>query len=283
MRLAAPLRVLLRLIVGYLLLSLLIWLTQDLLLFPLLQKRLFSGPAQIVPPAHIEQFSVITPDGETLDVWTTHGKNPQLTAPFVGLIFHGNGETVATGNFLPFFARHKIPAFTFDYRGYGKSTGWISEGALLNDAETIWQAIQARTGVPASQAVILGNSIGTGPASWLASRISPKTLILLAGYSDIPEILKDMPIYRPFTWLLRYHLPTARYLQNVTSECVILGHGKRDQVINFRHLELLSNAINQKQVPKRIALSNEEASHDDIYYKVEEALDEALDRCLGID
>lgn len=261
-------------------LCLILWIGQDLLIFPLLGKRLLPTTPPLIPPDTINQITVTTPDGDSLDVWTTYGKNPELTAPYVGIIFHGNGETVASGNFLPFFARHRIPAFTFDYRGYGNSTGWISESKLLSDAELVWQEIHRRTGVPASQTIILGNSIGSAPATWLASKIKPHTLILLAGYISVPQIIADMPLYRPFTWLLRYKLSTVDYLNQVEARCVILAHGENDEIIKFRHMDALSRSVDKRKIQKLVLLADEKATHNNIYYRVEASLEQELESCL---
>ena len=264
--------------VASVLVSFLIWLIQDMLIFPLLPRKFFVSDI-LIPPDNMQEFMVSTPDGESLSVWTTWGKTPDLDASYVGLVFHGNGETVKNKNFLPFFARHRIPAFTFDYRGYGNSTGWINEERLLADAELVWAEIQRRTGIPASRAIILGNSIGSAPAAWLASRIKPAMLILLAGYISIPEIADDMPLYRPFSWLLRYRLPTAEFLHQTQTPCLVLAHGKQDEVISYRHLNVLAAAVDKDKVGKLLLMPNDEASHNNIYYRIESELDQAIDSC----
>ncbi len=265
-------------VVVYALVALLLWQFQAYLLFPALAVHMPSAPE---PPAWIESFFVTTPDNEKLEVWTTFGKSSELTSPYVALIFHGNGETVAMKNFLPFFARHHIPAFTFDYRGYGRSSGWPTKTNMLNDAETVWNAIQQKTGVSAERAIILGNSIGSGPATYLAAKINPRALILIAGYASVAEILADYLFYRPFIWLLQYNFENSAPLSTLKARCVIAAHGRRDEIINFRHLELIKKSINAAAVKIPIFLENDDASHNDIYYKVEAQLDQNLDRCLA--
>jgi len=267
------------LIVAYLVISSILWLTQDILLFPLLKNKLSSSSFPN-PPESIDSFFVNTDDGERLQVWTTYGKDKNLTSPYIGIIFHGNGETVAERNYLPFFAGHRIQAFTFDYRGYGNSTGWPSEEKLLKDSKSIWHAIQQKTGVDASHVIILGNSIGAGPASYLASEINPHALILIAGYANVPEILRDLPWYRPFSWILRYEFPNAQNLKKLRSHCVILAHGRKDNLINIRHLELLQKSLTPANVDRVIPLESIDASHNDIFYAVEEKLNQKLDECL---
>ncbi len=266
----------------YIILAVLLWFGQDLLLFPMLSAKIISSTPQQKPPATIDSFFVDTDDGEKLEVWTTFSRTENLTSPYVGIIFHGNGETVAARNYLPFFARHKIPAFTIDYRGYGNSSGWPREENIFRDTEAFWRAVQARTGVRAENVIILGNSIGSGPASYLAASIAPRALILIAGFSSLPEVLDDIPSYAPFRWLLRYRFPNSEHLQKLKSDCVILAHGMKDSTINFRHLDLLKHSASHAGVQRVLSLTSQQASHNDIYYLVEEELDRSLEECLSL-
>ena len=273
-------KILLRLGVSYLLISLFLYCIQDLLLFPMLTRRLLGSEFTDQPPPGISRFSVDTKDGDQIEVWTTYGANSNLNRPYVGVIFHGNGETVAERNYLPFFARHNIPAFTFDYRGTGVSTGWPSESKILSDAELLWYEIEKRTGVSADHAIILGNSIGTGAASFLAERIQPRALIIIAGYASIQKLAASRYAYRPFLWLLRYQFSTEQYLSNLKTDCAILAHGGSDQVIGIEHIDMLSQRINPKNVKKSIILKEAEAGHNDIFYAASDRLDQALEQCL---
>ena len=264
----------------YIIIAVLLWFGQELLLFPMLISKVTGKSTPAPVPATVESFFIDTDDGEKLEVWTSYGRSPDLSSPYVGLIFHGNGETVAAGNYLPFFARHKIPAFTIDYRGYGNSTGWPGERTILSDSETFWRAVQERTGVLAKNVIILGNSIGSGPASYLASLIEPRALILIAGFSSLAEVLADIPSYSPFRWLLRYQFPNREYLQKLKTNCLILAHGMKDTTINFRHLDLLKQSASHPNIGQVLTLTSQVAGHNDIYYAVEEQLDRSLDGCL---
>lgn len=273
--------VLILLIGAYLCLSFVLWQFQEYLLFPVLDWQRTHKTSPPIPPAGVESFFVTTPDGEKLNVWTTYRENSGLDSPYVGLIFHGNGETVTSKNYLPFFARHGIPAFTFDYRGYGESTGWPSEKNMERDAQTVWEAIQKRTGKNASQLVILGNSIGSGPASYLAATVSPRALILIAGFSSMPDVLMELLLYRPFLWVLRYQFNNIQQLSRLRSDCVVLAHGRKDTIIPFAHQARLEKALINSTVKEVIILNDPNASHNDIYYAIENPLNAAVDKCLG--
>jgi hypothetical protein len=270
------------LISSYIILWVFLWFAQDVILFPQLKYGIFSKNKTINPPDWIDSFYVQTKDGDQLNVWTTFGKSKTLDSGYVAVIFHGNGETVEQKNFLPFFARHRVPAFTFDYRGYGNSTGWPTEQKILSDAETVYSEIVKRTNVTPQKTIILGNSIGTGPAGYLASKINPHTLIFIAGYSSLSEIVKDNPVYRWFPGVLKFNFPNSEYLKSLNSNCAILAHGKQDNLIKFRHLDLLNSTVKNANVNQVILLPSDNAEHNDIYYSVESELDRSLDKCMKI-
>lgn len=81
-----------------------------------------------------------------------------------------------------------------DYRGFGKSTGIPSESGLINDgaAAVDWAMKVAK--VPASQIVILGQSLGTAVTSGVAEHFAMQGVefagvIMVASFSNLPTLL----------------------------------------------------------------------------------------------
>ena len=64
-----------------------------------------------------------------------------------------------------------------DYRSYGKSSGYLSEAGLFADATLFFHYLR-EAGWAESDIVISGRSIGTAIATELASRTSPRALVL---------------------------------------------------------------------------------------------------------
>jgi pimeloyl-ACP methyl ester carboxylesterase len=79
--------------------------------------------------------------------------------------------------------------------------------------------------------IVLGYSIGTGPAAKLASTNNPKMLILQSPYYSLTDVVKHtVPIVPPF--LLKYKLETYQYLKDCKMP-VVLIHGDQDEVIPY--------------------------------------------------
>ncbi|KAL5314511.1 hypothetical protein ACEPPN_017151 [Leptodophora sp. 'Broadleaf-Isolate-01'] len=81
--------------------------------------------------------------------------------------FHGAGGTVGSGyrtpNYRALSAGHpdKIHVLTFDYRGFGRSTGTPSEQGLLLDALAVVEWAIHVAGIPPNRIVFFGQSMGT--------------------------------------------------------------------------------------------------------------------------
>jgi len=151
-----------------------------------------------------------------------------------GLIFylHGNGGSVRSwGGISSFYTELGYDLFILDYRGYGKSEGSIkSEKQFYSDIQAAYDMLNVR--YLDKKLVILGYSIGTGPAAWLASGNTPDLLVLQAPYYNTQD-LKDQ--WYPFVpdVLVKYKFETHRFLANVKAPVVVF-HGTRDEVISYQ-------------------------------------------------
>ncbi len=255
---------------------------QELLIFPILWCSVL--PDVIASkcdyrdkvPDGVESVKIPSSDGRVvLQSFRRQAKNEHGE---FGLVFHGNGETIFPYHFLPFLNAADITSYNVDYRGYGNSTGWPSEEGIYNDAESLWRYVQEREKTDTAHLIILGNSIGSGPAAYLASKLHPKILILIAPFESIPKVVQKSPIYKYFIPLLRYNFPVNEYLSTLDERtCVIMAHGETDDVIPVGHTHNLEKVLPHKV--RRMVLYSPEANHRDIYYKVEERLLEAVRGC----
>ena len=107
----------------------------------------------------------------------------------VVLYFHGRGGNLDDrwGKFSREFTRRGYDFFIMDYRGFGKSTGKLTEKALCSDATKCYEYLQDI--YPESQIVVYGRSLGTGIATFVASHKNPKMLVLESPYFSILDLI----------------------------------------------------------------------------------------------
>jgi abhydrolase domain-containing protein 12 len=111
------------------------------------------------------------------------------------IYFHGNSATLAqqrrTEEYRSYSsgASGRIFILTFDYRGFGKSTGSPSETGLLSDAEAVvdWALNTAK--ISPDRIVLLGHSLGTAVVAGIAHQYSKVDiefagLILCAAFTN---------------------------------------------------------------------------------------------------
>jgi abhydrolase domain-containing protein 17 len=83
------------------------------------------------------------------------------------------------------------------------------------------------------QIIIVGRSIGSGPASYLGANYNPGALVLISGFTSLQGIAKDLA----GEWLK--HLIKERFKneENMTKvECpTLIIHGLKDKLINYQH------------------------------------------------
>jgi len=197
----------------------------------LIQERLIFTPQKLdkshrfAHRGNFEELSFPTADGAHLNGLLFKAENPR------GLIFylHGNSGSLASwGEIAHVYTGMQYDLFMLDYRGFGKSEGQIvSEEQLHSDVQMVYDSLKQR--YEEQNIVILGYSIGTGPAARLASTNAPRLLILQAPYYNFTGVMREHYPAVP-TFILRYRLETNNYI----SACqmpVLIFHGDRDEVI----------------------------------------------------
>ncbi len=114
-----------------------------------------------------------------------------------------------------------------EYRGYGGNPGSPGEAGLYRDGEAALRWL-AEAGVAPRDIVIVGNSVGSGPATEMAVRHDVAALILVSGFSSLPEVVQGQV---PLTgWLVRDRFDNAAKLARVTAP-VFLLHGDADTLV----------------------------------------------------
>jgi alpha-beta hydrolase superfamily lysophospholipase len=179
----------------------------------------FDGP--------FEELYFTTPDKTRLHGLLFKAENS------IGLIFylHGNaGSLRSWGEIAKTYTDLHYDLFILDYRGYGKSAGSINgEQQVYDDVQRVYDSLKNR--YHEKNIIVLGYSIGTGPAAKLASVNHPKLLILQAPYYSLADIMKHRFAIIP-TFLLKYKFTNNVFLQDCAMPVVIF-HGNKDEVIYY--------------------------------------------------
>ena len=222
-------------VAAYVLLVVLLFVGQArLLYFPNIPSRtLGPGPESI--GLAFEQVDLVTEDNVRLDAWFV----PAPRSRGVVLFLHGNAGNISHRlDSLKIFHDLQLSTLIFDYRGYGRSQGTVSEQGTYRDAEAAWRYLTEQRGVPAVQIIMFGRSLGGAVAAHLASRQAAAGLIIESGFVSVPDLAAQLYPWLPARWLARFKYATGEYLASASLP-VLIVHSRDDEIIPFGQGEAL--------------------------------------------
>lgn len=213
-----------------------------LIYFPNLPSRHVDATPGMVGLAY-EPVKIVTDDGVELDGWFLPAENSRG----VLLFFHGNAGNISHRlDSLKIFNDLRLSTLIFDYRGFGRSQGKVSEEGTYRDAEAVWRYLIEQN-IPAEKIVVFGRSLGAAIAAYLSSRHTPGALIIETGFVSVPDLAAKLYPWLPARWLARFGYNTGAYLGGAGCP-VLLVHSPDDEIVPFAQGRKLFELANE---PKR--------------------------------
>jgi len=200
-------------------------------------------------PAGVQSHTITSEDGNRIEIWEMQGESQQNFRiahngkPYIALIFHGNAAPMESFLLLQFWtAELGIKSYTFDYRGYGNSTGWPSEQGIYKDSDAFWRFVSEREDFQAENIIVIGYSVGGAPASRIANLHGVRLLLLISPFSSIKDVLRDQIMFRPMVPLLWSELSTVDNVNDLTKTGLIVVHGRKDTIVRPHHADRVVSA-----------------------------------------
>lgn len=203
------------------------------LAFMYLQQRslqYFPSRAGTPPEAlgllSVSEQRVQTPDGETLVMWRAEARPGMPTI----LFFHGNGgEISGRAARMAFYQEQGFGALFLSYRGFGASTGSVSEPGFITDALTAYDVL-VKDGTSPQKIAVVGESLGTGVAVQLAAQRPVGAVALEAPFTAAVDVAAGLYWYLPVRWLMKDQYLSRDHITNVRVP-LLIQHGDADRVI----------------------------------------------------
>lgn len=168
----------------------------------------------------------------------------------VVLMFYGNGMNSSRTALMVYEDKDGIyKGFTevsdmvvIDYPGYGVNGGVPNGDALREMALTAYDEV-ASWGTT-SKVISFGYSIGTGPATYLASQREVGGLVLWAPYANAYDLYNNyIDIFHgPFKLMVVYKMDSYKYIKDVTCPMLILATDTDEEVPYQSSRDLFTNA-----------------------------------------
>ena len=128
-----------------------------------------------------------------------------------------------------------------EYPGYGLYKGVTNEEKILVDAEIVYEFLVTRLKLDPRDILIFGRSIGSGPATYLASRKNIGALILMSAFTSIRSAVKDIA-GKWAQYLIKERFDNLKAISAVTCPTFLI-HGQKDSLIPFQHSEALHGTV----------------------------------------
>ncbi len=200
------LRIVFAVLIGF---TVLLYFSQEQMLFP--RKQLDEGFAlwarQQFPQAELK---ITAPDGTKLHGWFIQRKTEEKQ-PL--LIYFGGNATEATV-FLSF------------------------EEVIFQDALYLYDLFSKNPNIDPNRIYVMGRSLGTGVATYLASQRQIKGTILISPYESILALAKEQYQVVPVEFLLKHRFESIKYAPHIKTPALVFV-GLIDEVISPDHSDRL--------------------------------------------
>lgn len=188
-------------------------------------------------PAAFQPISYRTEDGLTLSA----GYRPARPGMPTLLFFHGNSVDWQSTEFTTELAVARgYGVLAAEYRGYGGNSGSPSEAGLYADGRAALAWLLAQ-GVAARNIVLVGNSLGSGVATELASRVRARALVLVSPFMSMTATAANRYPFVPVDALLADRFENVAKIGRVALP-VLVVHGAADELIPLDHARQLAAA-----------------------------------------
>jgi uncharacterized protein len=242
-------KIIIGVITGYCCLVGLIYFFQDaLIFFPMTIDRTL---AQVITTRfpRTEELLIPAADKTRLHGWLVR---PEAggKAPLV-IYFGGNAEEVS-------WLIAEAPRFQgwavclVNYRGYGLSEGKPGEQALYRDALSIYDSMAGRGDIDAAGIVVMGRSIGSAVAAFLAQHRPVKAVILICPFDSLVSIGRKHYPFLPVELLLRNRFDSFSRAASIKAPMLALVAG-HDTIIPRESSMRLADAWGGPHAVKTVA------------------------------
>ncbi len=239
-------QILLYLAIFYIFCALFMYLRQDSFIFYPTSARHENHDYDKVVDYHLQRGPV------DLRGWLV---NPGFARDKLLIYYGGNAEDIF--NNIEEYQAVQAATLFVAYRGYGPSSGKPGEAEFFADALAVFDDI-ARTSA-AKKIYLIGRSLGSGVACYVAARRQVQGAVLVTPYDSIENVARSHYPWLPIGQLLKHRFASLDFLPEIRCPLLVL-YGGRDRVIPPARTENLIRHIQGEKEVVRIA----EADHGTI-------------------
>lgn len=158
--------------------------------------------------------------------------------------YHGNAGSACDRSYLKsIFEESNYSLIFVEYAGYSADGKSPSKESIQNDVRNVNDFLIDKS---FNNITILGESVGSGAASYHASFGDVDNLILITTFSSLQEVAQSKYIIYPASVLLTEKYDNIEYLKDFNGRILVI-HGDNDKVIPHKFSKILFNSLSSKQ------------------------------------
>lgn len=206
----------------------------------LFQRHFLYFPSQYVQHPHDE--IIVQYGAEQISVIVIHAndskhKRHENNSDAI-LYFGGNAESVAKSSlyFTTLFPEQTV--YMVNYPGYANSSGKPSESSIFKLSLQIYDSLTAKH----NNISVIGRSLGSGVATFLASKRDIHRLVLVTPFDSVQAVAQTLyPIF-PTQLLLKDKYESVKRVQQITTPTLIMI-AENDDIIKRQRTDTLIKAF----------------------------------------
>ncbi|MCX7242100.1 MAG: alpha/beta fold hydrolase [Burkholderiales bacterium] len=169
------------------------------------------------------------PDGARLYGWNAAPKSVQDREKVL-LYFGGRKEDAWWAPKMASYLEGWT-VYSFNYRGFGDSKGSASEINAKADALAIYEFVLQRHARANTEVALMGRSLGTAIAIWLAHHVSPAHLILVSPFCSMRSVLRGRFWLAPLSVFVRKRFMNSKLVPDISARTLVIL-AARDKEVN---------------------------------------------------
>jgi len=183
------------------------------------------------PQAFACTFEEVSIGASRLHGFWVAGAGPQTV-----IMNHGNGGNVSytLGQACRFQDTFSFNVLTFDYRGYGKSSGsFPSEHTVYEDADAVWNYVVEQKRIAPHDVILYGFSLGSAVAIEAAIRHPEAAgLIEESGFTSIYDMGAANRVFRwlPLSLIVNQKMDSIHKVPHLKMPALFI-HGTADPIV----------------------------------------------------
>lgn len=168
------------------------------------------------------------------------------SARYLMLYLHSNAEDLGGCYHFCNMLRlqFQVNVLAVEYPGYGLCPGRPDEESVTANALLGYRCATTVLGFPPEDIIVIGRSIGSGPALCIASQYPVYGLILICPFLSVREAVRTH--VGRLADLIEERFPNKDRIRQVTASLLIV-HGKKDTVVPWTHGEALYEASRRRK------------------------------------